>query len=286
METPAFILWALEHICPPRGFEDGSLPERVERQLRAARAVSDAHREDRIFEGLCFDPPCAFKIDESLTIYGGIQTLQRACRDCPANASPQHDLTPLAGCFGLLPLPTAAASSLANATELLTQFPSTTPPWFGLWLQSPLGPDQAKPLRTILTGADLGPEARRPLAEFIAALHITINRDIPLHLVHYPPGRVEGRTWRLVPHCPRCKASWPQPASRHCQTCSYNGAPAPDKKRLARGQRPYFPLDRLLGPELAAATLKRYLAFRAQRESTPQARALPQPAPPDSPPAD
>ena len=282
METPAFVLWALEHVCLPRGFEDGSNPERVERQLRAARAVSDARRENRIFEGLCFDPPCGFKIDESLAIYGGIETLHECCGECPANASTQHDVAPLAGCFGLLPLPRAAASSLDNKTAPLTPFPATTPPWFGLWMHSPLDPDHATPLREILSGVDLGPEVQRPLSEFIAALHITIDRRIPLHLVHYPPGTVAGRTWRLVPHCPRCKASWPKPTSRHCQACSYSGSPAPDKKRHARGQRPYFPLDRLLGPASAAATLKRYLEYRAQQGLPDLVQAPPPPTPPDS----
>ena len=43
MLTPEFLLWSLETRCPIRGLEDGTDPERTERQLRAARAVSDEH---------------------------------------------------------------------------------------------------------------------------------------------------------------------------------------------------------------------------------------------------
>ena len=42
MNTPEFLIWALEYACPIRGFQNGSDPERTERQLRAARAVSEA----------------------------------------------------------------------------------------------------------------------------------------------------------------------------------------------------------------------------------------------------
>src|SRR5204862_6701031 len=86
MDTPEFLLWALEYSCPIRGFQDGSDPERTERHLRAARAAGDAGLEGRVFEGLCVSPPSGFRIADALAIYGGLSAIEQACRDCPANA--------------------------------------------------------------------------------------------------------------------------------------------------------------------------------------------------------
>ena len=72
MDTPEFLVWAIEHTCPSADMQDGSDPERTERQLRAARAVSDARREGRVFEGLCVNPPDGFRIDDALAVYGGL----------------------------------------------------------------------------------------------------------------------------------------------------------------------------------------------------------------------
>src|SRR5687768_8493377 len=104
MDTPEFLVWALEYSCPIRESMDGSDPERTERQLRAARAVSDARREGRVFEGLCVDPPDGFWIEEALSIYGGLAATERACGNCPANAAAQIAPASLAGCFGIVPL--------------------------------------------------------------------------------------------------------------------------------------------------------------------------------------
>src|SRR6185503_15686006 len=104
-DTPEFLVWAIEHACPIRGFQTGSDPERVERQLRAARAVSKARQEERIFEGLCVDPPWGFRIDEAVGIYGGLAAAERTCGDCPVNALAKLRGGSLAGCFGAVPLP-------------------------------------------------------------------------------------------------------------------------------------------------------------------------------------
>src|SRR4051812_1220258 len=110
MPTPEFLVWAIERRCPLRqiaGFED---PERAERHLRTLRAYSVAAANGRVFEGICVaadDPPelRGFRVEEALTLYGGLEAAAAACRDCPANALNQANPDSLAGCFGMVPIP-------------------------------------------------------------------------------------------------------------------------------------------------------------------------------------
>lgn len=283
MNTPEFLLWSIELGCPIRGFEDGTIPERVERQLRAARAVSDARREGRVFEGLVLDPPCGFRADEALAFYGGESTIAAACRDCPAN-SPTESQDTWAGCFGLLPLP-ADERKLHDAVETATRdayrsanwenlCPVTEPRWYGLWLDSPLEAEELLVRFNVLSlvhTADA--DCQQGIANLMSALNDAYNARLRLHVRLYPRGYVEGTWWKLVPHCPRCRAAWPHEQSQHCAVCGYVGHPAPDKKRRARGRRPYFPLDRLLGEQQAAELLVRYETFQSQQSSPDQGQS-------------
>jgi len=99
VDTPAFLVWAIECSCPVRGFQNGSDPERTERQLRAARAVSDARREGLVFEGFCVNPPNGFRVDDALAVYGGVAAVECACAGCAANALAHASHESLAGCF-------------------------------------------------------------------------------------------------------------------------------------------------------------------------------------------
>src|SRR5262245_14654978 len=105
MDTPEFLVWAIEYTCPIRGSQDGSDPERTERQLRARRAVSEARRCGRVFEGLCVEPPNGFRVDEALAVYGGAKAVERACGECPANAMAEMEAGALAGCYGIVAMP-------------------------------------------------------------------------------------------------------------------------------------------------------------------------------------
>jgi hypothetical protein len=299
METPEFLIWAIEHTCPVRGLQDGSDPERTERQLRAARAVSDAHRAGRVFEGLCLDPPDGFRIDDALAVYGGPDATEATCLSCPVNFLregrwPLPDpgsLTALAGCYGLVPLPQDArpfheAIERGIEIEAKNEDFGTQPRWYGIWLESPLWPELLFQVWRIL---DASPIEDRPcktaVQELMEALDTAYNAGARLHVRLFPRGRVIGSQWHLVPHCPRCQAEWTDAAARQCAVCGRVGHPAPETKRMARGKRPYFPLDRLLGEQKAAEFLVRYEAFRVRQQSPDQAESPPQPEPPDSPPA-
>ncbi len=303
MQTPEFLWWALEFRCPIRGEQDGSDPERTERQLRTARAVSVARREGRIFEGLAVDPPNSFRIADAVAVYGGEEAARRACSDCPANvlAGEDHPLfrdgpapasPQLAGCYGCVQLPFDASKIHAAIEQGIdSAYGSvpweglcdvTTPHWYGLWIDSPLWAEHLLVRFLVLQAAGIDDAScRQGIADLLAALNVAFNAGLRLHVRLYPPGRVEGTWWRLVPHCPRCKAPW-EVGAINCLVCGHVGHPAPDRKRRARGLRPYFPLDRLLGGEQAAKFMARYEAFRARQPPPDQPPAPPQPGPPDS----
>jgi len=305
--TPEFLLWSLGFQCPLRGLEDGSNPERTERQLRSARATSDARREGRVFEGIAVDPPNGFRIDEALAIYGGEEAARRACGDCPANAlagddnplfrnGPVPESPSLAGCYGLVRLPDDPAGVHAAVEQGTGRAYGsvpwesvchvTTPRWFGLWAESPLDAEHLLVRYNVLAAAPIDdPLCRQGIAELLVALNVAFDAGLRLHVRLYPPGHVEGTTWRLAPHCPRCKAAWPAPAAG-CAVCGYLGHPAPDQKRRARGQRPYFPLARLLGPEQAELFMGRYESFRAREQPLDQPPIPPPPVPRNSHPGD
>ena len=306
MQTPAFLLWSLEYCCLPRGQQDGSDPERTERQLRAARAVSEARREGRVFEGLAVDPPLGFRIEDALAVYGGEAAVQSACADCPANAlagddhplfrdGPPPAWPQLAGCYGYVRLPEDTSAFHAAIEQGIEgvygggpwgdMCPVTAPRWYGLWLDSPLWAEQLLVRFNVLEAAIIDdPTTRRDVADLRTALNVAFNAGLRLFVQLFPPGQVEDSWWRLASHCPRCKATWRIVAGQ-CAVCGHVGSPAPDKKRRARGIRPYFPLDRLLGREGAAAFMGRYDLFQAQQQSPDQAIGQHPPAPPDSRPA-
>lgn len=291
MDTPEFLIWAIEQVCPVRGLMDGSDPERAERQLRAARAVSDARRERRVFEGLCVDPPGGFRIADALQVYGGLAAVEAACRACTANVLAAGGAPVLAGCFGYVPLPLDARPMqevLERAiTEKSRQAIGTSPRWYGLWLESPLGGERLIDTGLILDAALQDERCRySAVLEFRSALNSAFQSGARMHVKLFPRGSVANGKWRLVPHCQRCKAEWTAAGSHRCVVCGHAGRPAADQPRMARGKRPYFPLNRLMGELPAAEFLVRYAASRTQPESPDQAKNRPPPAPPDNPPAD
>ena len=289
MNTPEFLAWALEYRCPIRGEQDGSNPERTERQLRAARAVSDARREGRVFEGFAVDPPNGFRVAEALAIYGGEEAVDGACQTCPANgcrASGGSSASPVTSsvcCYGRAVLPIDSTEFHAAFDRAVGQVMAATGQrWYGMWLRSPLEPKQLPEIVAALQNVSIDDRrCRQGLAGLVAACDTALKHNLPLHICAYPRGRVEGTWWRLEPHCPRCKAPWKDDAT-NCLVCGYIGNPAPDRKRRARGMRPYYPLDRLLGGEQAAAFMSRYEIFRARQPPPGQPPALPRPGPPDS----
>ncbi|MDX1948831.1 MAG: hypothetical protein SFU86_25815 [Pirellulaceae bacterium] len=276
-QTPSFLLWSIEFGCSVRGFEDGTIPERVERQLRAARVYSEAERDGRLFEGLALDPPNGFRVEDALGIYGGVARARQCCRGCPANALADSEGAFLAGCYGYVPLPAdlggfyAAVDAAVERTLVGRLAPDDwnegPPHWFALWAK-PLWAEKLLSVQRVLQEIEIDePACRSAIEQLRQGLDAAYHANRTLHARVFPGGRVENGNWRLAAHCPRCKANWGEPTSRQCGVCGYVGSPAPDKKRLARGNRPYFPLTRLLGNEAAEQLLIRYAEHQARRSS-------------------
>ena len=272
VHTPAFLLWSLEYTCQVRGFETGHDPERIERLLRAARVASDAIAEGRVLEGICLSPPYGFRLNEALALYGGLATVEVACNGCPANAASRVRAGTWAGCFGMVPI----ASGEEIARQLAKAFGEPG-------MRSPLNAEQAGWLATFIAEHGLEQVSKESI-ELLAGLRIAAAENLPIHVVMYPPGRVEDGWWRLAVHCPRCKAVWGEATVRQCVVCGYVGAPAPDKKRRARGRRPYLLLERLMGSAAATEFLQRYEALRARQELPGPAGSLLPPEPRGNPP--
>ncbi|MFN0018898.1 MAG: hypothetical protein ACKVP0_11610 [Pirellulaceae bacterium] len=277
-QTPEFLVWSLERRCELRqiaGFED---PERTERHLRTLRAYSDAAEEGRVFEGICVAPPNGFQVDDALSLYGGLSAAEKACSECPANAGRREDRQSLAGCFGMVPLPPSESEVHAAVEEAIghlnlranveANFPATKPAWYGLWMHSPIDAPRALLLKFILRNADGGnPEYVRAVNQLILGLGIAYEQGLLLHVRLYPRGEVSGTWWNLVPRCQACNASWPDAEREECRVCGYVGRPASPPNRRARGTRPYWPLERMMGKEKAAEFLVRYEASRREEKS-------------------
>ncbi len=289
INTPEFLVWAIEYSCPIRGFQDGSDPERTERQLRAARAVSDAQREGRLFEGICVDPPNGFRIEDALAIYGGREETERECVGCPANAVERISSDCLAGCFGITALSLDVKARIADALnqrELSARYEAlfalTEPRWYGLWMGTPLTRDQCSLVNELFEALNGRVVDHQAFKAMQTGLKTAVDANLPFHVTLFPPGRVEGTAWRFIRHCRRCKGPWGERTERRCHVCGNEGSPAPDKNRKARGQRPYFPLDRLLGSKEAARFLVRFEELRAQQGLSLTAENRPRREPADN----
>jgi hypothetical protein len=278
VSTPEFLVWSLERRCELRqiaGFDD---PERTERHLRTLRAYSEGAEEERVFEAICVAPPNGFQVDDALSLYGGLDAAEDACRDCPANALRREYRNCLAGCFGMVPLPpdesevhTAVEEAIARLNlraNVATNFAVTKPAWYGLWMRSPLDAPRALLLKFILRNASgCEPGYAKATNQMILGLSAAYEHNLPLHVRLYPRGEVSGVWWNLLLHCQNCHAPWPEVEREECQVCGYVGRPASPPKRRARGTRPYWPLERMMGKEKAAEFLLRYEAQRREEKA-------------------
>jgi hypothetical protein len=270
MQTPPFIVWALARRCHLRQITLWEDAERTERLLRAARAYDEARAEGRIVDGIAIaagaehetdvEQVHGFRVDSALELYGGIARLHAACDDCPANTLRGHKGREVVGCFGMWPLP-ETVDGLCQQVEELASPTGTSPRWYGLWLRAPIVGDEAARLAAILRRLSLDDPLSSPgRDELLLALAVAARGEFSLHFRHYPPGNAEGGWWNLVPHCEICQAPWT--GEGRCRVCGLATHPASPKKRRIRGQRPYYPLVRLLGAERTAEHLVRYCEHR------------------------
>jgi hypothetical protein len=244
-QTPEFLCWAVERTCPLRELLPENQPEKVERQLRAARYTAEAIAEGRVQNdtAISADGTMAFRVSEAVAMYGGEGALAQYCHTCPANALNGRLNPSYAGCYGLFPVPEPRDAFLTRTQKFPRNhqlFPPTQYLWFGWWVRSPLGKEQTEYLAQVfhtLRGEPAYAD-NQPLQDLAAALQLCLTNKLPLSVQLFPAGRIEGTWWNLVPHCGICHAPW-EAGSTLCTMCGQSRHPASPKKRRVRGIRPY-----------------------------------------------
>ena len=250
-QTPEFLCWAIERQCPLREMLPENQPEKVEPHLRAARFTAEAIAEDRVVDDLAFsaDRTLAFRVSDSLAIYGGESALRDCCGNCPANALTAIRQPSYAGCYGMFPLPEPREPFLQRAQKCPRDNQLFVPAqflWYGWWIRSPLGTAQVAYLAQQFAAISSEPEfaGNRELQELTAALQVCHSQNFALSVQLFPRGEIDGVWWKLRPHCEACRAEW-LPGMTRCEMCGQTRFPASPKKRRVRGTRPFRPIEEL-----------------------------------------
>ncbi len=280
--TPEFVRWALEQPCSLRTNARWKEPEHTERQLRPIREYSLAKEEGRIFEGICVEPSVTverkldqnatgFRAREVLETYGGLEAVESTCAACPANLPTRYGQG-LVGCHGWLEVDSLGkrfhevmddvVSRRCLSGVFSNRFLKTTPWWYGLWVNSPIQPNEAKIAMQLLEEvASRG--FWQVLDGLVSALRASATKQVPIHVQLSPRGHADNDGWLVFAHCPRCKAELSD-TPHICRTCGRNGQAIAPRLRNTRGSRPFWKLGRFLGGNEVIPFLQRYFASHQQ----------------------
>jgi hypothetical protein len=250
-QTPEFLCWAIEQQCPLRELLPANDPEKVERQMRAARAVAEARQENRVQGDLAVsvDGQLGFHVADALALYGGEEHVATCCERCPANIPAGTGAASYAGCFGQLPMPDPREAFLQRVQKFPRDnrlFAPTKWLWYGFWIRSPLEQRQLTYLASMFLELAQDPAYAddQSLKEFADAIVLCIHHHAHLSVRLFPEGEIADTWWNLKQHCPVCHAPW-ELGGGVCAMCGQARHPASPKKRHARGTRPYRPLEEL-----------------------------------------
>jgi transposase-like protein len=256
-----------------------TLPQRLGKGRSAVDHLLNRNKNDP-----CGDYPNGGEIvSEMFKEVGGIAGLRAMCRDCPVNVG-----RPLpAGCVGRIwqrPWSEetqehleSIISRLGLAPAIAEHFLPTTPIWFGLWARSPLSPQAAGYLITLLNELaqarkddGLAPGWREEFDQFLAAARIAEAGHATLHVEFLSPGHMDLGWHTIYPHCPRCKTEAELPrwkrkypvAHYACKVCGQSYSPA-EQHSASRMKSPERPdLRKMLGAEAFRAFARQYLLAR------------------------
>lgn len=284
--TPEHVLWAIERKCPFRHSANWTDPEQTARELRPLQAYSDAVAGNRIFEGICVDrlptepsaklPAMGFPITEIFNAYGEKAFISKTCGDCPAS-SEDDSLVQLAACHGCFLVSELKATINKVVEERQKDFADREPPilrqravkqgFYGLWLKPSWSGAMLSRTLDLFVAVERSAETVDPdFQRFVAALGRAKRHQLTMWVKLMPAGKVQGRWWHVVQHCPHCRAEWETGIGR-CTICGFDGKPSPMRKRHAKGTRPFIPLDMILGVE-HAEFLKRYAHYQLDARQT------------------
>jgi hypothetical protein len=268
--TPPFVRWTLEHSCSLRALSNVEDPDQTDRLLRSIRCFSDARHERRVVAGVALamrtneaeSEVLGFRVRDVLEPFGGEAAIVEACTGCPANALARVEAEALAGCVGYLILGDAEGLP-ENVTHAIRSgpWPHTNPAWHALWLEERLDAAGLAAQRKVLSklletgGEPLG------LADYLAAIDVALEHQLPLIARLHPAGRCEGRNWYVAAHCGRCKASWPEQRRQQCRVCGIVGGRQTEQRKRRMGTRPYRRLSEFLTPQ----EIEQVLASRGEK---------------------
>lgn len=282
-------MWAIERECPLRNSNNWAAPEQTARELRPLQAYSEALQDGRVFEGICLDRSSTdltndsvamgFPLTEIAAAFGDADFIAVTCRDCPANV-PESHRDSLAGCFGWFPVPdlkepinrafSRIRSTFVANDERVRVRRTVTQGFYALWINSNW--HGAKLMGAIeLFAAVVGDTSlgNRQFLRFVTALRVAAQQGLAVRVQLMPQGVLEGKWWRVVQHCPHCRAQWVSDSKR-CTACDFTGNPLPERRRHARGTRPFLPLEKIVGKQQLNEFLNRY----AKQPSAPQSSQL------------
>ncbi|QDT57361.1 Serine/threonine-protein kinase pkn1 [Caulifigura coniformis] len=278
--TRQFLQWTLEAECPFRSGQGCTVPWEANRQLETLTRIGHAIYDGDVCEGIKVRSTFAkdsrgktFKIARSgariadlLRQYGAsLDEARKICGGCPANAS-DPSVSNLAGCQGKLNGFDFDNENLEKVLQKTLKqtgmkkrfsqlFHLTTPLWYGLWIDSPLKPEQSRLLAELFRAAKLdvpveGLEITHwdfEMPHFLNALDIAATGSMRLHV--YVPSvwscdEYEAWEWE---HCPRCKKTLlsdinERSPTQRCKVCRFR-FDLPDRMEQLLNSTHYFDID-------------------------------------------
>ena len=240
--------------------------------------IVDEHAVDRHSARLAetAGPRLGFRVAEVFAAYGGRERIESHCAGCSVNVG-RAALAPAnptwGGCCGLVEwsawgeadswntLIDRLLAELAPRDAWRQMFLPTQPAWPGLWAAESFSAAHWELLEPLLARLAALPPLEAAFRDLAAAAAFARRTQTELRVQLYPGGEVQGRRWLVDAHCSRC-ASTRTADSRVCPVCGWDAQAVPARRRGAYGGRPYWPLDRMLGPGPSAALVARYRHWR------------------------
>ncbi len=172
-------------------------------------------------EDSLFIPNRGYRVQDAFAPYGGVEATIDQCGRCLANIDPEdHPNKRLAACHGELkvvadhplfaPVVQQAIKNRELQDAVAERFLKTNPPWYGFWMQSPIGRPEAEVLLPILDEALAN--YQYPVEgeeDFMEALSLVKAWGlIFMHVTLLPP-EAQDTSGYYGYHCPSCKAPTP-----------------------------------------------------------------------------
>ncbi len=245
-ETPEFLRWAIDYQCGPREQHRGDDLELVLRQLRPLAAVGEAFANGNLVgeKAIAHSARGIYEFDfaEVLAYYGVVDPRGVACWSCPANG----EATTFPKCIGIFSRSESSNDFMAALEAELESpnwknalIPVTSPRWYGIWADSPLGGERLEITTAIFEAALHKLTATsRPAADLLHALQTACKLNASVHTQLLPAGAIRNRRWELPAHCGYCSGVRAI-RQRACSICGHTNRWKNMEKRFPIGIRPY-----------------------------------------------